>query len=341
MKAQKGLMTLATLSLLGLSVACNSGGGGTQVSDRYQEGFNAGKTAGYAEGYDDGYDDGDADGYDRAEAFFASSDYNSGFAAGRTLGQSEGYDMGYDDGYLDGQDSAPSGDLTAAYNDGYDDGMADGYDMGYDDGIADGYDMGYDDGLADGYDIGYDDGFSDGYDIGWDDGYYGLSVGPAKKLAGYANLLSLLHNDMIDYTKIKAPQVSARGISANGRLLFSETSLTGKDTLKRKAVVEQYLVVEMAKQVKGKFGLSAERSLKVAKAANHFRKYSSSRALTADDTNAYATELIGANVKEIEGAYENAMKGSLAGYNAVLEKAAEKNDTSAEKMSQIVAELFL
>lgn len=344
MKAKQGLAVLATLSVMTLMTACNSSsGGGGAVSDRYQEGFNAGKaegfTAGRAQGYDEGYDDGYADGdeagYARAEAYFASSDYNTGYAAGEAAGYDrgyddgnlDGYDRGYDDGYGDGYDdgAAVGGDTTAAYNAGYTD--------GYDDGALDGYDLGYDDGFDDGYDIGYDDGF--------DDGYYSLSVGPTKKLKGYANLLSMVHNDMFDYSKIKAPKKTARGLVANGRLIFSETSTTVKDTLKRAAAVEQYLVVEMAKQVQGKFGLSAERSLKVAKAANHFRKYSTSRALTAEDTNAYATELVGADMKSIEKAYEGVMKGDSSAYNAVLAKAAAKNEVSPEKMSSIMTELFL
>lgn len=342
MKAPKGLAVLATLSMMTVITACNGGGtnSGGQVSDRYQEGFaagraegfTAGRAQGYDEGYDDGYADGDEAGFARAEVFFASSSYNQGFAAG----EAAGYDRGYDDGNLDGYDRG----YDDGYGDGYDDGSANstaaynaGYTDGYDDGALDGYDLGYTDGFDDGYDIGYSDGF--------DDGYYGLSVGPSKNLKGYANLLSMVHNDMFDYSKIKAPQKTARGLVANGKLIFSETSLTSKDTLKRAAAVEQYLVIEMSKQVKSRFGLSAERSLKVAKAANHFRKYSTARALTAEDTNAYASEIVGADMKSIEKAYEGVMKGDASSFNAVLAKAAAKNEVSPEKMSSIMSELFL
>ena len=60
MKTQKGLAVLATLSLLGLSVAC---------SDKYAEGLADGKALGYASGYDVGYSDGDQDGFDRAKVY--------------------------------------------------------------------------------------------------------------------------------------------------------------------------------------------------------------------------------------------------------------------------------
>lgn len=330
MKAQKAVSVLATLSILSFAVACNSGGGST--SDRYAEGFAAGKAEGYKEGYDVGYDDGDADGYARAEAYFKTADYTKGFNDGKAQGLATGYSQGYNVGKTDGYNLGKTDGYNLGYNDGYDDGEVFGYDNGYDDGAADGYDLGYDDGYDDGYDVGYDDGFDDGY---------GLSVGKTAKLAGYADVLSAFHNDLIDYSKIKAPKETKRGLVANGQLLFSEASMTNKDTLKKAAVVEQYLVVEMAKQVKGKFGLSAERSLQVAKAANHFRKQSTSRALTAEDTNAYASEIVGSSFKSIEKAFDASMKGDISGLSSIMEKAAEKNGTTPEKMTEIVTKLFI
>lgn len=330
MKAQKAISVLATLSILSFAVACNSGGGST--SDRYAEGFAAGKAQGYDEGYDDGYADGDTAGYARAEAYFKTADYTKGFNDGKAQGLATGYTNGYNVGKTDGYNQGKTAGYDLGYDDGYDDGADDGYDLGYSDG--------YDDGELDGYDVGYDVGYDDGYDDGFEDGY-GLSVGKTAKLAGYADILSAFHNDLIDYSKIKAPKETKRGLVANGQLLFSEASLTNKDTLKKAAVVEQYLVIEMAKQVKGKFGLSAERSLQVAKAANHFRKQATSRALTAEDTNAYATELVGASFKSIEKAFDASMKGDISGLSSIMEKAAEKNGTSPEKMTEIVTKLFI
>jgi flagellar biosynthesis/type III secretory pathway protein FliH len=331
MNTQKALATLATVSLLGLSVAC---------SDHYAEGLADGKAQGYANGYDvgydDGYQDGDTAGYERAKAYFATANYADGFNDGKAIGITQGYNSGYSAGQATFAPQVAAA-YTNGYNVGYNNGKGYGYNLGYDDGMSDGYDMGYDDGSADGYDLGYDDGFGDGYDIGYDDGFYdgGFSVGKTKALKGYANLLSIAHNDMFDYKKIAAPKSSARGITANGKLLFEETSLTNKDTLKRAAVVEQYLVIEMAKQVKGKFGLSAERSIKVAKAANHFRKFSSKRALTNEDTNAYITEMIGVDLKTIEAAHD---AGDM---RSVLEAAAAKNGTTPEKMAEVLAKNFM
>lgn len=371
MKTQKGFAVLATLSVLALSVAC---------SDRYDEGVTAGREQGYKEGYDVGYDDGYADGdeagYARAKELFMSADYKTGYSdgqtngynigysngvsVGRTEGQTIGYSQGYNQGKTDGKNETYKQGYDAGYDDGYDDGYATvdtgayrrgetagytaGYDVGYTDGDADGYDRGYDHGYDEGETVGYTDGYDDGYDLGYDDGYddgYGLSVGKTKPQRGYANILSMAHNDLFDYSKIKAPQTTKRGLVANGRLLLSETSLTNKDTLKRAAVVEQYLVFEMAKQVKGKLGLSAERSLQIAKAANHFRKYTTKRALTAEDTNAYAAEIIGSELRDIERAIDSAKSGDLSKINSVLDKAAEKNSTTPENMAVILKTHFI
>ena len=338
MKTLKGLSVLLTASLLVLSVAC---------SDHYEDGLADGKAEGYASGYDVGYDEAyataDAASFEKAKAYFLTATYDDGVRDGKAIGLTQGYNSGYAAGELSNQPyvtAAYNSGYSKGYDDGYDDGVDDGYDMGYDDGVDDGYDMGYDDGVDDYYDVGYDDGFDDGYDVGyddgWDDGYdSSFSVGKTKALKGYANLLSMGHNDMFDYSKIAAPKKTARGIVANGKLLFEETSLTNKDTMKRQAVVEEYLILQMAKQVKSKFGLSNERSLKVAKASNHFRKYASKRALTNEDTNAYVTEIIGVDLKTIQNAYE---AGNM---KSVLDAAAVKNGSTAEKMAEVLAKHFI
>ena len=335
MKASKNLMVLTTLSMLALSVACESG------KEKYAAGFAEGQALGYTqgleEGYDDGYADGDAAGFKRGRDFFASPEYLQGY----DTGYAQVYPQAYVNGYTAGKTDGLSIGYNNGYNDGYDDGYDDGvdvyYNSGYNAGYSSGYWMGRYDGRDDGYDIGYDDGFDDGYDLGYDDGFYdgSFSVGKSKTLKGYANILSMAHNDMFDYSKIPAPKSTARGIVANGKLLFEETSLTNKDTLKRAAVVEQYLVMEMARQVKGKFGLSNDRSLKVAKAANHFRKFAAKRALTNEDTDAYMMELTGSNLKTMERAV---LSGDM---QFVLEKAAEKNGTSPEKMAEVLAKHFI
>jgi flagellar biosynthesis/type III secretory pathway protein FliH len=338
------------LSLLCFLISC---------ADPYQDGLEAGKKMGYQEGYEVGYDegnaDGDANGYARAKAYFESAGYNEGFADGKKVGLREGYDNGYTVGKNETYKPAYDNGYKTGYGKGYDDGRHDGYKDGYEDGYDDrydeiyktgydkGYKIGYDKGLDKGYDLGYDDGFDDGYDLGYDDGFEdgSLSVGKSKTLKGYANIISLAHNTVFDYSKIPAPKSTSRGLVVNGEILLSEISLTNKDTLKRRAVVEQYLVIEMASQVRSKFGLSLERSLKLAKAANHFRKEASRRALTQEDNHAYASEIIGSDFTQITKAYEKSLKGDIQAFNSVLERAAEKNGTTPENIALILAKYFM
>lgn len=335
MKTSKALMVLSTIAMLGLSVACESG------KEKYARGFAEGQELGYTqgvdEGYDDGYADGDSAGYARGRAEFASPEYELGYTTGYNGAYGPAYNNGYAVGKTDGLAIGYSNGYNNGYDDGYDDGVDVYYNSGYNAGYYTGYNNGRYDGRDDGYDIGYSDGYDDGYDVGYDDGFYdgSLSVGKSKTLKGYANILSMAHNDMFDYSKIAAPKKTARGVVANGKLIFEETSLTNKDTLKAAAAVEQYLVVEMAKQVKGKFGLSAERSLFVAKVSNHFRKYASKRALTNADTNAYMEDLTGSNLKTLE----NAVKAGEM--KSVLERAAAKNGVSSEKMAEVLAKHFI
>lgn len=378
MRIQKHLTVLAAVSMLTLSVACkdkyaegfnagkeqgyktgyddgyddgdvdgyNRGYGEAKAffaSSDYNRGFNDGKAQGITIGYSQGYNVGKVDGTNQGYTNGKNDGYNQGYTKGKSDGYGLGYDDGYDDGYVDGKvDGANPAAITAAYNNGYNVGYDDGYDDGWVDGDAngytDGYNVGYDDGEYDGYEAGFDDGYDVGFDDGWD---AALSVGPSKKLAGTAQVLSVFHNDLVNYSKIAAPKATKRGISAGSRMIFEETSLTNKDLEGRAAAVEGYLVGEMGKQVSSKFSLSQARSVQIAKAANHFRKFSTKRALTSADTNAYASEIIGVDMSTLQNAYRSSAKGEISGLNSALEKAAAKNGTSAEHMGQLMVKMFL
>jgi flagellar biosynthesis/type III secretory pathway protein FliH len=339
----KSLAVLSVVGLLSLASGCK------YSQSELDSAVDAAYTDGYNEGYDDGYVDGDAAGFERGRDYFATADYNSGFSdgsaagyttgftAGSASGYTSGYDNGYDDGYIDGDNNG----YTDGYNDGYDDGYFDGDSIGY----TDGYNDGYDDGHIDGYNLGYDDGFFDGYDVGYDDGWadgFGLSVKPAitNSKNPKINLLSKVHNSLVDVSKIKAPVATERGLELNGNLIFEETSMISKDLEKRAAVAEKYLVIQMGKQIATKFGLSNDRAVQVAKIANHWRKYSTTRAVTADDADAFSTELMGSNMKEIESAVKGSLSGDSAELNSLIEKAAAVNKVSSEQMSQVMNQLF-
>lgn len=361
------MSSLFLLAALATTVACKS---------KYEKGFEAGNAQGYADGYDDGYVDGDKDGYEQGmadgEAYYGAATYDDGvsdgikvgtpigYAQGYSVGRAETYGPAYNQGKIDGYQPGYNAGKTAGYNLGYNDGDEDGYDDGfaagratiqgqinwaYNTGYNNGYDDGYDDGWyagdAHGYNDGYDDGFDDGYDIGFDDGWdAALSVKPTGAMKGTSNVLSMVHNDLFNYSKIQAPKQTKRGLVAGNKLIFEETSLSNKDLERKAAAVEKYLVNSMASQVKGQFNLSSERSFQIAKVANHFRKQGTTRAVSEADSNAYAKEILGANFKEIEAAYKGVLKGEKAQLSQVLDQAAQKNGTSPEHMSSLMFKLF-
>jgi flagellar biosynthesis/type III secretory pathway protein FliH len=320
----KSLATLSLAACLLMSVSC-------------QKDFDRG----FAEGKAQGYDLGHADGYSEAKAYFATADYNNGYSDGQTVGYNSGYAAGQTTGYNSG--------YVTGYNNGYTDGDTDGYNAGYNDGYTDGYNNGYTDGDADGYvagyDNGYDDGFTDGYDIGFDDGWYAaggfsLSTKTASSLNNpYARMISSVSSELVDFSKIPAPKLVKGGIVANGKMIFEETSLGAKDLERQAASVEGYLVDEMTKQISN-LGLSLDRSFKIAKLANHWRKFSSSRQVTTADSNAFAQELVGTSLASMEEAMKAQASGDSSEMNDLLSQAASANGTTPEHMSVIMNKLF-
>jgi flagellar biosynthesis/type III secretory pathway protein FliH len=312
-------------------------------------GYNNGHAAGLSQGLNTGYNNGYGDGY-------LDGDEN-GFARGQTSGYNLGYNDGFDDGVDYGMDPAA---LTAAYNNGYDDGFDDGYDLG----IFDGYNLGYDNGFDDGYDFGFDDGydygFSDGYYVGYDDGYYDGSWGfsSALSLASTTDLDGLPHNnmsnanpkvsvaatlasDLVDMKKVqKLEDAYIKGFKQSLGVL-EETQMTPKDLNKLAAAKESFRVKQLTNEIAGEYGLNPERADKIAKLAIAWRKNANSRAITAEDADAFSEGLIGVNIKEIEAAYKKTLKGEMGDLTVVLKKAAEVNEISEFHASRLMLKLFL
>jgi flagellar biosynthesis/type III secretory pathway protein FliH len=371
---------LVVVGCLAVLTACNSGGGGSDryqegfdagydqgyddgysdgdadgyerarvffQSQDYTRGFSDGQAYGFNLGYTQGYDVGKVEGISigRTQGYDTgyNDGYTDGFGDGEVVGYNRGYDDGYDDGRLDGSDP---GAITAAYNNGYNDGYTDGYVDGDAVGYSDGYNDGYDDGAFDGYDIGYTDGFDDGYVIGYDDGFYdgsGFSTGSLKVKTQNAQtkMLNSVYKGIVDMSKIPKIKSTSKGLVAGGKLIFEETSLGVKDLQTRAAIAERFKIQQMAGQIQKRFALeSFERSVQIAKIANHWAKFSSSRAMTADDAQAFTEELAGSDLTTIGQAYKAAIKGDASLLDNVIQNVAMKNKTSVANASLIMSKLF-
>jgi flagellar biosynthesis/type III secretory pathway protein FliH len=356
----------------GLTIGYNNGytvGHSDGETQGYNNGYGDGNADGQVTGYNSGYGDGHADGEDLGYA----NGYTDGHADGDVAGYNNGYGDGYDDGFDDGLDPAA---IQAAYDLGYTDGYDDGYDDGYfdgdDDGYAAGYNNGFNDGdvigFNDGYNIGLDDGynlgFDDGYDYGFDDGYdYGYSDGiggfsdpnsyavasdldglpnnNAQNLNKYVKFATIALGDMVNFKRVKKLEkayMDGLTVSAN---ILEETSASSKDLAKMATMKEQFRIDELAKEIRSQFALSVDRSTKVAKLATSFRKFANSRAITEEDAEAFSTELLGVNVKKIESAYRQTLKGEMGELKSVVVKSAAANEISELHATQLMVKLFL
>jgi hypothetical protein len=123
-------------------------------------------------------------------------------------------------------------------------------------------------------------------------------------------------------------------------MVFEKTTASSKDLEKAAAFMEAYQVETMAANLSAQFGLSEERSIKVAKLASTYNKLSQTRALTNADADAFSQELAGVSIADMENAEKAMIGGSMAEMNAVIAKAAEVNGTTTENMNSIMMKLF-
>ena len=124
--------------------------------------------------------------------------------------------------------------------------------------------------------------------------------------------------------------------ATSSSMIFEKTAGTTKDLDKAAALVEAYKVDTTASNIASEFGLTAERSIQVAKLASAWSKLSKSRALTSADADAFTQEAVGVNLAEINNA-----GNSPEAMSSLIEKAAERNETTSENMTLIMTKLFL
>lgn len=130
------------------------------------------------------------------------------------------------------------------------------------------------------------------------------------------------------------------GAPASSTMVFEKTGGSVKDLEKAAAFVEGFKVERLADGLTSQYGLSEDRSIKVAKLATSWEKLAKTRALTNADADAFAKELAGVNFAEIDSAVKGISEGNLNDMNTVIAKAADMNGTSIENMSSIIMKLF-
>ena len=128
--------------------------------------------------------------------------------------------------------------------------------------------------------------------------------------------------------------------AATTTMTFEKTAGESKDLDKAAALAEAYNVEAMASNLASQFGLSDDRSIKVAQLAASWSKLAKTRALTDADADAFSQELTGVSMADMNAAEQAMNDGNNAPLNAVLVKAADVNGTTSENMSAIMMKLF-
>ena len=106
---------------------------------------------------------------------------------------------------------------------------------------------------------------------------------------------------------------------------FEESAEYKKDLESMAFDVESEMLVD--------FGLSEEKSIKIARLANHYSKLISKRALTAKEKDLFTKELTGLS-------FEKAAEMMVHDYDGLIEKAAELNETSPEAIKELISEVM-
>ena len=122
--------------------------------------------------------------------------------------------------------------------------------------------------------------------------------------------------------------------------LFERITATAKDLEKMAALTEQVTIARSANHIETQLGLSADRSLEIARLAVQWNKNKDT--LTNADHDAFASEIIGVSITDAKNAVNSAfIDGNQSSLNQVISTAAETNGVSVEHMNVLIQELFV
>ena len=123
---------------------------------------------------------------------------------------------------------------------------------------------------------------------------------------------------------------------------FLEESSTSKKDLESLGANKESLGdEELIYNLEENYGLSEERAQSVAKITSSFQKIQNKRALTAKEMNIYTQKVLGVDYTASKKALEKHIQGDSSEMEALMERAAELNNTSPEAVQDLVGEYLL
>lgn len=109
---------------------------------------------------------------------------------------------------------------------------------------------------------------------------------------------------------------------------FEESTDNSKDLEKFGVNIEIQDIEKLSERL-ADYGMSADRSQKIAKLANYYSKLTSKRALNAKEKDMFTKELTGLS-------FDQAATQMVEDYDGLIEKAAELNETSPEAIKELI-----
>ncbi len=119
---------------------------------------------------------------------------------------------------------------------------------------------------------------------------------------------------------------------------FSVSGESSKDLEAMGAKLERINIQSLSERLVSNYGLSEERADSVARHLKAYEKISSKRSLTSKEKDFFSNELLGVNYRDAQNAFTGGNNEEL---NDLVERAAEKNGTSPEQISDILSEILL
>lgn len=125
---------------------------------------------------------------------------------------------------------------------------------------------------------------------------------------------------------------------SKGGFLFDNTSARSKDLELIAAMDESAGEKYVSSKLKSQFSLSTNRADELAKTLTRYQKLENVRELTDSEKNLFAKDAFGVSMAEFEKAVKDKGLGREESYKKLLEKAAETNQTTPEKIGSFFDE---
>jgi hypothetical protein len=159
--------------------------------------------------------------------------------------------------------------------------------------------------------------------------------------AGGAEAYLATHRTTITETNTSYAGLDTYWDDGAGNYYLSQSFETKKDLESIGAKIESYEFENIRDNLVVNFGMSEERSHKVAKLVNGLDKISNRRSLTNREKDLATTEILGVEYVRGMKALENHLQGDSNDFQELLDLAAERNGISPEAIQEIVGEFLL